>query len=110
MGLGWPGGLGWGLGWRGVGWAVGLAGLGGWVGLGWEDWAGLGVGWLAGRGGLSGPGPGRGWAGLGFGLGGLAETEIGLFEKWQQRVPTENMSFRMANSNKQFLFISFLRV
>ena len=28
------------------------------------------------------------------------ETEIGLFE----------MSFRMANTNKQFLFISFLRV
>ena len=38
------------------------------------------------------------------------ETEIGLFEIWKGCVSTENMSFRMANSNKQFLFMFFFSV
>ena len=37
------------------------------------------------------------------------ETEVGLFENGKLRLHRKK-SFRMANSNKQFLFISFLRV
>ena len=101
-GLGWAGwalavggGAGWG-GWAGRAWRLGAFGGGGRVGL----WAVVG---LAAGGRLV-------WAGLG-GLGwGSPETENWFIRKWQSCVSTENMSFRMANSNKQFLFISFLRV
>ena len=72
------------------------SGAGCWAG--WRGWAGLG--WA----GLGWAGQCEGWAGLG--LAG-SEIEIGLLEGC---VSTENMSFRMANSNKQFLFIFFLRV
>ena len=81
------------------GW-LGLAGLG-WAGLGC-DWAGLAVGWL-------------GWAGLGWAT--LkrkfvySQTKQKLvYSKMERCVSTEKMGFRTANSNKQFLFISFLRV
>ena len=53
------------------------------------------------------------WAGLGWAgwaLRGSPETEIGLFENRKVVSRPKIMSFRMANSNKQFLFISFLRV
>ena len=54
---------------------------------------------------------------LGLGLG-YPETEIGLIEmkrklvcsKMERYVSTEKMNFRMSNINRQFLFISFLRV
>ena len=88
-GMGWAGGwrLGWGFGWAGLGCGGGLGagaggwGVGGWAGLGWAGWAG--------------------WA-----LRGSPET----IRKWQKCVWTENMRFRMANSNKQFLFIASWRV
>ena len=38
------------------------------------------------------------------------EPEVGLFENGKLRLNRKKKSFRMANSNKQFLFISFLRV
>ena len=85
------------------------------VGLGELGWAGLGCGWA---------GLGCGWAVAGLGWAGWAgwvsnpETEIGLsqikrklvYAKMERCVSTEKMSFRMANSNKQFLFISFFSV
>ena len=53
-----------------------------------------------------------GWAGLGWA--GLRssnfETEIGLLENGEIVSRFEKKGFQMANSNKQFLFISFLRV
>ena len=61
----------------------------------WVGWAGLG--WKV-------PGAELGWAGLGWVDN--PETEVGLLENGT----TEEMSFRMANSNHQTLFNSFLRV
>ena len=78
------------LGWAGLGW-LGWAGGAGW---GWLDWAGLG------------------WAGLGW----VSNPDYSKMKrklvcsKMERCVSTETMSFRMVNSNKQFLFISFLRV
>ena len=76
------------LGWAGLGWAGGC-GWGLWAG--WSGWLGCGLfgawGW--------------GW--------GYSEAEIGLFEDGKVVSKSKKTSFRMANSNKQFLFISFLR-
>ena len=102
--------------WRLAG-AVGAAGLWGLAGLGLGL---LGLLKLAGLGGIGLAAEGLGWGklcwGPGLGWRGAArscglftkETEIGLFENG--KVCPEKMSFRMANSNKHFLFISFLRV
>ena len=48
----------------------------------------------------------RGWRGVGLGWAGAGSPGLA----GAGGVSTEKMSFRMANSNKQFLFISFLRV
>ena len=92
------------LGWAGLGWA-GLAWTGwsggraaGWVGC-WLG--GLLVGW--------GLGLGRGWARLGGLLAGADGAGVGN-SKMERVCFHRKMGFRMANSNKQFLFISFLRV
>ena len=121
-GLGWPGGagllglglglglwlwagragLGWGagLGWAGLGWALGWAGLG-WAGLERCVWAGLLGCWAAGLGCVSNPETEIGLF--------ENETEVGLFGNGKLRLHRKKAS-GLANSNKQFLFISFLRV
>ena len=51
------------------------------------------------------------WAvGLGWARSSGFETEIGLLENGEVVSRPEKKGFQMANSNKQFLFISFLRV
>ena len=87
--LGCPGWV-WGLG-CGLGWA-GLAGRLAWLGVG-LCWAGL-----------------CGWAILKRKLV-YSKMKLKLvYSKMERCVSPEKMSFRMANSNKQFLFISFLKV
>ena len=83
-----------------------------WAGLGWAGRAGLG--WAAASlFGLAGAGWTRlGWAGLGW----VSNPDYSkmkcklVYSKMERCVSTKKMSFRMVNSNKQFLFISFLRV
>ena len=73
----------------GWGWGVGgaAAGVEGWAGA-----AGVaGLGW--------------GWAGVDN-----PETEIGQSENGKVVSRPKNISFRLANSNNQFLFMFFLRV
>ena len=99
------------LGWAGLGWAgragPGRAGPGGaGPGRAGPGWAGLGWAGLAGR---ARAGVARLWAGLALGWVGNPETEIGLFENGKVVSHRKNQ-IRMASSNKQFLFISFLRV
>ena len=55
---------------------------------------------------LVGWGAWGGWAGL-VGLVGASLKRKLVYSKMERCVSTENMSFRMANSNKQFLFIFF---
>ena len=87
--------------------ALGALGSGLWAGLG----AGLGSSGFETEIGLLENGEvvscavGLGWArSSGF------ETEIGLLENGEVVSRPEKKGFQMANSNKQFLFISFLRV
>ena len=96
---GWAGG--WGAGW-GWGWGWGLGGLG-WVGAGLGGWAGLGLGLGAGPAGAGGARLGRGGWAVGWGL--PLKLKL-VYSKMAKLCPDRNMSFRMANSNKQFLFIS----
>ena len=114
--------------WAGLGWAGLGAGLVWALGLGWGlGLGGLGVaGLLAGLALRAGPETEIGlfengnWATEKFWAKRLGSLEPHFasgagcwnwfMRKWQHCVPTENMSCRMANSNKQFLFISFLRV
>ena len=68
---------------------------------------------------------GLGWAGLGAAWGGLwgfvlghrgwvallsSETEIGVLETVKLCSDRKELGFRLANSNKQFLSMSFLRL
>ena len=106
---GWAGGVlgrvsGLGGGWAGLGWA-GLAWPGlAWPGLAWAGWALLRCGLWAG-----------GWVGWAGWVSnpetetGLLEHESNLFENGKVCL-RRKMSLRMVNSNKQYLFVSFLRV
>ena len=91
----------------------------GWVGLGWPGLgaltdlrAGLGAGWAAGLGRLrAGCAGGLGWPGRAELAWGWAGGWVDLLNPWFVRkrkccLPTKK-SFRMANSNMQFLCISF---
>ena len=135
LGLGWGwlaglAGLGWGLGWAGakvgLGWAGGLA-------LGWLGWAGAGAGGCGlglglERGCAGGVGCGRwGWDWDGGGAGeGFCDWHL-IFCRWVLRLGPDlnlvlvirtwfwvalKLTFREfnASNDKQFLFISFLRV
>ena len=89
--------------WAGLGLGAGAGHGAESLGLGWRAWAGL---W-AGLGGWPG---GWAWATLKRKLVCLKRKRKLVYSKMERCVSPEEMSFRMANSNKQFLFISFLRV
>ena len=91
-----------------VGWAVGWAGLG-WAGLGWAGLGWAGLGW-AGR---AGPGL-AGWAvgilGPGAGAGATLKRKLIYLKMGRMFSSRKKNELPDANSNKQFLFISFLWV
>ena len=129
-GAGWLGWLGWAGGWAGLGLRLGWAGLVGW--LGWAGagagGCGLGLGLERGWEAVGGVGCGRwGWDWEGGGAGeGFCDWHL-IFCRWVLRLgPDLNLVFVIrtwfwvalkltfrefnASNDKQFLFLSFLRV